>query len=218
MRQIIKAGEQENLGLAVQRLIEQNLTYLNTSYLARVEKINDDNTIDISPCVGESYIIGGIRVGVLSGAAFSFNPVLRVGDLGLAVVNSVDITAFSKDNSKGAPRNSDRLFDMQDSIFLPLAFDFKKAEDTEINIDSKLALTATKDTTFSSGGKLVLECKDKVKINNQASSLKDLLDELIDTLSSLTTTNAVNGAPCSLNPATIQKLITLKTKVGGLFE
>jgi hypothetical protein len=51
-----------------------------------------------------------------------------------------------------------------------------------------------------------------IAIKNAAFSLKTLVDNLIDNINSITTTNAVVGAPCALSPTSTAALTALKAQ------
>lgn len=203
-KNIIKDGQSDNLGIAIQSLIMDNIKNLNTCFIAKVESVSD-NKVSVSDVIlnkeGESnQIINNVLVAQpFSKAGLFFN--VDIGDYGFCVVCKKDISTF-KQNGYVSVKNTDRIFDTIDSIFIPCSLF------NQTNFNGKVG----------NGSGLYFTNDDLITLKNQNTTLKTIIVNLIDILTSLTTTNAVVGSPCSLNPVTIQQLNTFKTNLDLFFK
>lgn len=69
-----------------------------------------------------------------------------------------------------------------------------------------LKLYSTDSNGKSIKASILLKSDGKIKISNEQKSLATVLKNIVQHISSLTTTNAVQGAPCTLSPDTILNL------------
>lgn len=196
--------DQLDMGVAIQNLIEAYLSaFLNTSYLAKVDKYNQDSkTVDIIPLDTPDQVLLEVPILIPSTNALSFKPKIEKDQLGFAIVTKTDISAFSKDNVK-YPIQTAREFNKEDSIFIPCSFAYE--------LDTK--------------GDNVIESQENLKVEAKAfafktknDSLKDLIESFIDIMTQAKTINATPGSPLTFDPDVIAKLVELKTKIGVFFN
>lgn len=189
-----------DLGIAMRELIKSHLSNnVFTSFLAKINSINNDNTVDIQPLFN-NQIISKIKIAIPSSKELLFSLKLNEGDLGLAIVSKYDISNFKNgDYGLSYPRK----FNIQDSVFIPISFDFNKD-------DNNLLKSNSKTISIDSG--------DKVIIKNKTQSLAKLIEDFINTILSFESTNAVQGSPVTCGPNTIQNLNNLKLKFKELLD
>lgn len=132
---IVKSGEDSDLGTVIQNLIDDNLRFIHTSYLATITSIND-NKVSIKPVLRKST---SEEVLILNNCliAYPYSNIWRtqfkvsVGDIGIALVIENDISSYKQSGSEGVNATK-RFKDFNDSIFIPLSL-YKTETITNIN-------------------------------------------------------------------------------------
>lgn len=135
---IIKSGEDSDLGAVIQNLIDDNLRFIHTSYLATITSING-NKVSIKPVLRKST---SEEVLILNNCliAYPYSNIWRtqfkvsVGDIGIALVIENDISSYKQNGTEGVNLTK-RFKDFNDSIFIPLSL--YKTETIE-NINYKI--------------------------------------------------------------------------------
>lgn len=189
-----------DLGVAIRELIKSYLSNnVSTSFLAKVNSINEDNTVDIQPLFN-NQIIPKIKVAMISTKEFKLSMKVAKDDLGIAIVSKYDISPFMNGEYK---ITYPRLFNIQDCIFIPISFQFDSKE-------NNLLKSVSENISIDSGNKIVLK--------NKTQSLAKLIDEFIDTITAFKSTNAAVGSPVACGPDTIQSLAELKLKFKELLD
>lgn len=140
------------------------------------------------------------------GAAYLNMPIVK-GDQALILFNDRDI-----DNWFAGKLNGDvatpRLHSISDGIAL---VGLLNASTPDEEYDATRA-------ALGNGSTRVAVSATKVLIENETTTLNNLLGTLIDTINAITTTNCVVGAPVALSPASIAALNSVKTQIAGLLE
>lgn len=121
---IIKSGEDSDLGAVIQNLIDDNLRFIHTSYLATITSING-NKVSIKPVLRKST---SEEVLILNNCliAYPYSNIWRtqfkvsVGDIGIALVIENDISSYKQSGTEGVNLTK-RFKDFNDSIFIPLS-------------------------------------------------------------------------------------------------
>lgn len=206
---IVKDGEDTSLGIAVQKLIEDNLSRLNTSFLAKITAIGEDGFVDIVDIVKGNFneknpIIPNCVYGIPSTSNWVVSNKPAVGDYGLAIVLKKDICIY-KNNKTGGVANTKRLFNINDTIFLPLTLlnqpptdnfsisskDNKvkinltndtidlTTEKSSINIKDSINLTSDKIDLTTNNGSIELKSNKGIKLKGGGGSLSDLMEAVI---------------------------------------
>ena len=201
----IKIGTNLDLGTAIDVLIKKNIKSINTCFLAQVKKVNDNkvSVVDLTKPNKEANnpIIHNCLVAQPFSNDFSLSFKIKENDIGICIVCKQDITNF-KESGGESVANTQRVFSISDSIFIPLSLFNSNVTSNEIKSNSKLSVKASD-----------IEIKGKTNplvIGNDVGTLSDLVDSLVQLLDLLasgmtgSTTNA--GAYQSGKNAIIQKI------------
>jgi len=113
-----------DIGTALQELIVDNLRTINTSFIAKITRING-NKVSIIPALKKRQTdavvtINNCMVGFAQSGEWHTQHKLKVGDYGLAIIAQNDITRY-KENGKTGLNATLRRFDIQDAIFIPFS-------------------------------------------------------------------------------------------------
>lgn len=151
-------------------------------------------------------ILVDVPVVVISGGDASLTMPIAKGDQALICFNDRDIDDwFAGANGKEPP--SDRLHSFSDGIAIIGLFPSGKSI---TSYDATKAVLRNGTSKFSVG--------PKFKMANDTKDLLTILNNLVTVLTTLTTTNAVVGAPCAVSAASITQLNTVATDLAGLLE
>ena len=122
---ILKQGLNGNDGLAIQQLIEQNLKNARFAFLAKITALNGNkiSCVEISKKNDKETnpILNNVLVAQPKSGKWRIQFDLKVGDIGLCVVNDSDLSIYKQNNSNDFLVSTDRRHDLNDSIFLPLS-------------------------------------------------------------------------------------------------
>lgn len=226
----------QNIGEAVQSLIQSNLSRLNTSFLALVKEVDtESNRVTIEPIAKkegeEDFTIPDVLVGYPSCKDMKVSLKLQEGDCGIAIVSDRDITRYKEEKIAGvAPSN--RTHFLGDSVFIPLSlvdsvleksstefaeYTLKSSETfsvisgkmMEFQSDDEIKITSTKDLSLVGS---------KVEIKGQGGTLFEVLDTVITTLISAKTIPAAQGSPLTFDPMIITDLTKAKTTLSMVLK
>lgn len=144
---------------------------------------------------------------VLSGGSAYLKMPIKSGDECLLLFNDRAIDNWWA-SGQNTVLSSSRLHSFSDAIAL---VGIKSLSNSIQNYDSE-TLELINDEGF------VNIKENKIGIGNGTSDLLTVLSNLITVLVSLTTTNAVPGAPCALSPTTIAALNNITTQLQGILR
>ena len=107
---LVKSGESSDLGTAIQNLINDNLRFINTAFLAKIVKINT-NSVDIQPILKQNIsdkdlIINNCLIAFNHSQLWDIQHKLKVGDIGIALVMQNDTTNHSRNSFCQASKNN----------------------------------------------------------------------------------------------------------------
>lgn len=200
IKPIVTMGDDGDIGQAVQALISDNLSRLNTCFLARVESV-EENKVNVSFLLGDcKIVIPSVLVGVTQSQSFKQGIKLAPDDVGLCLVCDHDITSYKQSGGSGAIL-SKRTHDLIDSVFMPLSLFKSNLEENLIESKENLAIK----------GKLLT-------LQSENASLKKTLSSLADILVGLKTVPAVQGSNLPLNPDVVAKINQWKAELDTLFK
>lgn len=136
---LVKSGESADLGTAIQNLINDNLRFINTAFLAKIVKINQ-NTVDIQPILKQNasdkdLIINNCLIAFNHSQLWNIQHKLKVGDIGIALVMQNDISTY-KQNGAGGVVATRRFKDFNDAIYIPLSL-YTSFANNDINYQIK---------------------------------------------------------------------------------
>ncbi len=121
---LIKPTETQDLGTAIQNLINDNIKSLNTAFLARVTKINN-NKICFNRLIKKKeneaeVVVNNCLIGFAFSQKWQVQYKLAVGDIGICFVMDCDVGDY-KTGGNGGVAPTKRQKDLNDSVFVPLS-------------------------------------------------------------------------------------------------
>ena len=200
IKSIVTPSDELDLGSIIQKLIIENLKNLNTAWLGEITKI-EKNFVSVKQVIKSAddeplSIVNKLLVAFPYSQAWQIQFKLKVGDIGLCIVNNKDLDLY-KSNGKACLANTTRFKALQDSIFIPLSlfktlenentnftlksldkgseFTFDKDENLTFGVKGKSVLIYEQDLTYNAKGKanfsyekdLISEAKAKYTLNTQ---------------------------------------------------
>lgn len=144
---------------------------------------------------------------ILTGGAGRLTFPIAVGDTCLVLFNDRDMDNWFS-SGQILPVKTQRMHSFSDAIAL---VGIRSLKNVLEDYDEERVSLEHGTTRVAVGA-------EKVLVENEATTLLEVLNGLIDVIKGLSTTNAVVGAPCALSPATIAQLESYKTTIGGLLE
>lgn len=208
IKPIVTMGDDGDIGQAIQALINDNLSRLNTCFLARVESV-EENKVNVAFLLGEcKIVIPSVLVGIPQSQGLKQSIKLSPDDVGLCFVCDHDISSYKQSGGSGAIL-SNRKHDLIDSIFIPLSLFNSNLEDNSIKSESAFKIEAKEDLSIK--GQLLT-------LQSENASLKKTLSSLAEILAGLTTIPAVQGSNLTLNPDVIVKINQWKAELDTLFK
>lgn len=206
---LIKQGSQRQDGWNINQLIEQNLKNARFAFLAKITSLNGNK---ISVCEiarrndkERNPIINNVLVAQPKSGKWRIQFDLKVGDIGLCVVNDSDLSIYKSKGTGDYLVNTDRQHDLNDCIFLPLSLYTQQGTD-----GLNFIISDENNANFIkfNNGNLDIECEQIAKLKGQLvtiqsaqTSLKAVLQNLAGILSGATTqtNNSHNHATFSPN-------------------
>lgn len=224
---LISGGNDNSLGGAIQNLIQDNIRNINTCFLAKVVAI-ENNKVDVIDIIknndnNNNVIIPNVLVAQPYTSLYKISYPINVGDIGLCIVCKKDISIYKK-NGKEAIANTRRVFNIVDSVYMPLSLYnqdtldnknmFIGSKDSNIKIGTNTSLV-TKQFKVKAKDNITLEGK-LLAIRSENTTLKTMLSELIDLVSNLIV-DTPQGVG-SINPASKQLLSQWKANLNNLLK
>lgn len=167
---IIRPEATTDIGSAINQLIKQHIKNLNTAFLAKVESISEDgkkvNIIDLitKDEAVQNPIIPNVMIAQPYTGEWKLQFKVGAGDIGLAIVCKRDISNYKKSGEESVA-NTQRLFDITDSIFIPLSlFLQENNENLGFFIESK---DGSNKISFDKDGNLNILSKGNMNIESK---------------------------------------------------
>ena len=158
------SADENDLGLAIQNLIQENIKALNTCFLAKIVAING-NKVSISQVIkseNESeVIVNDCLVAFPFSSVWQIQYALKTGDIGIALVINKDISGYKQGGAECVAITS-RYKDLNDSIFIPLSL-FKTLPNDSVDFTIK---GESDELTFKKG-ELLIQCAKKADFKAQ---------------------------------------------------
>lgn len=214
----INPTESDNLGVSIQKLIEQNICNINTCFLARIQAIGGDGLVDIVDIIkhnekAENPVISGAIYGIPSTGLWGVSHNAKTGDIGLAIVLKNDINVYKMNKSGGRP-STQRHFNNNDCVFIPLNLLSQPSTDNYSikSEDKKVGLTLSSDSIELKNNNTILSIKENIKLSNASMDIKSVLESIVD----LFTKVQYGGYP--IGPVGMDDLIKTKANISKLFD
>lgn len=199
----VTPAETQDLGSAIQGLISANINAIETSFLAQVDSIAD-NRVNIKPLLKSDsqesdVVISNVLIAQPRSAEYQISFKVAQGDIGLAIVSKQDISTY-KNNGGGGVVNTQRKFDITDSIFIPLSLYLQEPNDSIgliiSNADSSTKIELKGDTLTIESPKISIKGSDPLEIGTSA-TLKACFEAIIDNLQTAIIGGITSGSPAS---------------------
>ena len=216
-KQLNPVTNKDDIGTAINLLIQDNIKKVNTSFIAEIVSING-NKVSIKKKIKDKATD---RDTVYNNCmiAFSFSGFwltqfkLKVGDDGIAFVMQDDISNY-KSTGKGGVNPSGRVQDKNDSVFIPLSL-FETLQNNDINyllksLDGKCKLEFTNDNIG------ILQA-DLLTLKSENTTLKTKLVELANFLDSAMIVQSPSGIQ-PFDGNTKANFSSWKTSLNDLFK
>ena len=212
-------GKLDNLRETISDLIESHINNMNTCILAKVSEVTSGSPyVKVSLLGKRSYIDENddrvyvqyddyeVRMAYQKGLSSK----MVAGDYGIVLVMQSDIEVFIGDEE-----DSPRKFDLEDAIFIPLAYA------NQPNVDNlTISTTNNENISINSGEDLVVSATKtditttKFKVSNGTDDLTSVLADLCSTLSTL----AVNTTTGIILPNIAADINAIKTKIEAFVD
>jgi len=212
-------GKLDNLRETISLLIDSHVNNMNTCVLAKVSQVTAESPyVKVNLLGKRSYLDENdkrtyvqyndyeVRMAYQKGLSSK----MVVGDYGIVLVMQSDIEVFI-----GGEEDSPRKFDLEDAIFIPLAYA------SQPNVDNLTISTVSgEDITITSGKDLVTTATKtditttKFKVSNGTDDLTSVLTDLCTTLATL----AVNTTTGIILPNIAADINAIKTKIEAFVD
>lgn len=193
-KQLAPITNKDDIGVAINLLIQDNIKKVNTSFIAEIVSING-NKVSIrkkikDKATDKDTIYNNCMIAFSQSGFWQEQFKLKVGDDGIAFVMQDDVSNY-KSTGKGGVNPSGRIQDKNDSVFIPLSL-FETLQNNDINYLLK-SLDGICKLEFNNDNICTLQAKEIV-INTQNNLAKvdlkeDGLIEFTSTLLSLKSEN-----------------------------
>lgn len=158
------SNEADDLGLAIQHLIQENLKIFNTCFLAKIVAING-NKVSVCQVIkseNESdIVINDCLIAFPFSAVWQIQYALKNGDIGICLVLNKDISGYKQSGSGGIAPTS-RYKNLNDSVFIPLSL-FKTLPNDSVDFTIK---GESDEITFNKS-ELLIKCAKKAEFKAQ---------------------------------------------------
>ena len=216
-KQLTKNTDNNNIGLAIQMLVDDNIKKINTSFIAEIVSING-NKVSVKKKIKDKAtdkdtVYNNCMVGFSQSGFWQEQFKLKVGDDGIAFVMQDDVSNY-KSTGKGGTNPSGRILDKNDSVFIPLSL-FETLPNDDINwiiksLDGKCRLEFTNDN-------IGILHADLLTLKSANTTLKTKLRELAEILDSA----MILQTPSGIQPfdgTTRSNFSNWKTSLNNLFK
>lgn len=182
---LIQTGENTNLGFAIQNLINDNLRFIKTAYLAKIVSISE-NKVSIKPILKQNekdsvLILNNVMICFPYSQLWQTQFKLKVGDIGVAIVIENDISSYKQSGNEGL-NNTKRFKDVNDSVFIPFSL-YQSLKNDDINFIIQNDKKNCK-LEFDNSEIGILKAK-LLTLESENTSLKKKFKELADLLESM---------------------------------
>ena len=178
----IKIGTNLDLGSTIDTLIKKNISNINTCFIAKVIKINDNkvNVIDLTKPndKAENPLIYNCLVAIPFTQDLKINIKISVDDIGLCFVTKQDTTHFKNEGKEGVA-NTKRLFSISDSIFMPLSLYNSNIENNIFDTKSSLECKIENDFIVNAKNDINIKSKNPIVVGNDKGTLSDVVDNIV---------------------------------------
>lgn len=218
---LIKSGENNDLGLAIQNLINDNLRFIRTTYLAKIVSINE-NKVSIKPILRQKaneqvLIINNCMIAFPYSQLWQTQFKLKVGDIGVAIVIENDISSYKQSGNEGL-NNTKRFKDVNDSIFMPLSL-YTTLNNNEINYKIENNNKSCK-MEFNNDEIGIFKAK-LITLESETTTLKAKLLELVSLLESMASGQTGpdgHGQTSTTSPGSIGQFNSWGSSLNSLFK
>ncbi|WP_342251682.1 hypothetical protein [Campylobacter jejuni] len=218
---LIKSGENNDLGLAIQNLINDNLRFIRTTYLAKIVSINE-NKVSIKPILRQKaneqvLIINNCMIAFPYSQLWQTQFKLKVGDIGVAIVIENDISSYKQSGNEGL-NNTKRFKDVNDSIFIPLSL-YTTLNNSEVNYKIENNNKSCK-MEFNNNEIGIFKAK-LITLESETTTLKAKLLELVSLLESMASGQTGpdgHGQTSTTSPGSIGQFNSWGSSLNSLFK
>lgn len=202
---LVKSGESQDLGIAIQNLINDNIKALRTNFLAKVTNI-ENNRISFVKLIKDKekeaiVTLNNVMVGFPYSQKWQIQHKLAIGDIGLVFVLENDITTYKTSGSGGVVTNR-RYKDINDCIFIPLSmYQSRNNQDINYIIESdtkKCKLEFNNDEIGIFKAKLLTLESENTTLKAKLIELANLLEGLASGSTSVVSAHSHQTAPDSI--------------------
>lgn len=161
---------------------------VNTACLVEVTEVTKDkvSVADLSiprESTVPPVVYHNVPVMMPSSGKLSIQTPLQKGDKGLLITCKLDISGVKKNNGEASTTNIDRVFDKNDSVFIPLFFCKKDIKGDLISLewgedktnikvkDNLVEITTSNNKVILKDGEVLIEGSDKVVIKGDTVEL-----------------------------------------------
>lgn len=223
---ILKQGINGNDGVGIQRLIEANLKNARTAFLAKITALNGNK---ISVCEiarrndkEKNPILNNILVAQPKSGKWKIQFNLKVGDIGLCVVNDSDLSVYKQNGNGDYLVSTDRQHDLNDCIFLPLSLYTQNGVD---NLDFIISDENNANFIKFKDGNLDIQCEqiatlkaNLVTIQSAQTTLKAVLQNLASILGGAVTQTNNSHNHATFSPGDKSALSAWSSGLNNLFK
>ena len=216
-KQLNPVTNKDDIGVAINLLIQDNIKKINTSFIAEIVSING-NKVSIKKKIKDKptdkdTIYNNCMIAFLETGLWQQQAKLKVGTDGIAFVMQDDVSNY-KATGKSGVNPSGRIQDKNDSVFIPLSL-FETLPNADINyilksLDGKCKLEFTNDNIG------ILQA-DLLTLKSENTSLKVKLKELSTILRNALIDQTPSGTQ-PFNSATITAFANWDTSLNDLFK
>ncbi|EOH4354748.1 hypothetical protein ACLQ0U_001535 [Campylobacter jejuni] len=218
---LIKSGENNDLGLAIQNLINDNLRFIRTTYLAKIVSINE-NKVSIKPILRQKaneqvLIINNCMIAFPYSQLWQTQFKLKVGDIGVAIVIENDISSYKQSGNEGL-NNTKRFKDVNDSIFVPLSL-YTTLNNSIVNYKIENNNKSCK-MEFNNDEIGIFKAK-LITLESETTTLKSKLLELVSLLESMASGQTGpdgHGQTSTTSPGSIGQFNSWGSSLNSLFK
>ncbi|QGK89662.1 baseplate assembly protein [Campylobacter phage DA10] len=218
---LINSGENNDLGLAIQNLINDNLRFIRTTYLAKIVSINE-NKVSIKPILRQKaneqvLIINNCMIAFPYSQLWQTQFKLKVGDIGVAIVIENDISSYKQSGNEGL-NNTKRFKDVNDSIFVPLSL-YTTLNNSEVNYKIENNNKSCK-MEFNNDEIGIFKAK-LITLESETTTLKSKLLELVSLLESMASGQTGpdgHGQTSTTSPGSIGQFNSWGSSLNSLFK
>ena len=202
---LVKSGESQDLGIAIQNLINDNIKALRTNFLAKVTNI-ENNRISFVKLIKDKekeaiVTLNNVMVGFPYSQKWQIQHKLAINDIGLVFVLENDITTYKTSGSGGVVTNR-RYKDINDCIFIPLSmYQSRNNQDINYIIESdtkKCKLEFNNDEIGIFKAKLLTLESENTTLKAKLIELANLLESLASGSTSVVSAHSHQTAPGSI--------------------